>query len=178
MRAMDLLFQQSMAFKRLGIKLTSPAEHAPVEKAVDQLLADFAALRKTCTENEKIIAKALASEVLQKGAKKQSSPSITVYTMDMSDRDVGLVKSVAKTVVTNNNNSLLVLLSKPPASNATNFVIAASPELTVDLRPMLKEIFAVFPGKGGGDQKFVQGSFNSTDVTALLEHVNVKLHAL
>lgn len=110
-----MLFSQSLAIKRIGVKLTAPAEHEPVEKAIDQLITDFGvcsgcvgvigvvvaptvtieqALRKTSAENEKIIAKVVAAEIVQKGGvEKESGSPIKIYNADLSDRDVNYIKS-------------------------------------------------------------------------------------
>lgn len=180
LRATDLLYRQSLGIKRIGIKLTVPPGYEPVEKAVDQLMADFSALRKTCTENEKIIAKALAAEILQNGVEKSAGSQVKLFSMDLSERDINLIKCIAK-LLQATPNSIVALYTKTGSKESItlNFIICASSDLNIDLRPLLKESFATFSGKGGGDQRFVQGNYpNVVDTNALIVYINKKLSEL
>jgi len=161
--------------KRLSVKLACPIEHEAVEKAVLQVSTDNNNLRKSIAENEKIISKALAAEILQKAVSKIGS-EVKLCVMDMGDRDMNTIRGVSKNAVLT-PNTMVALFAKGDAQTII-FVIAASAELPVDLRIMLKEVFEKVPGKGGGEARFVQGSFNAKEATPICDCVLEKLQAL
>lgn len=101
---------------------------------------------------------------------------VSVGCTELEGQDMGTIRTVAKQLVTK-PSTLVALLAKADAQS-TSFVIGASPDLAADLRPLLKEVFGKFPGKGGGDGRFVQGSFASNDVKALVDSIGEKLNAI
>ena len=91
---------------------------------------------------------------------------------------MNITRTVAKQLLASNTSTLLGLLSKGDDDVAV-FTIGASPDLAADLRPLLKDVFVKFPGKGGGDGRFVQGSFAGVkEVGSICECIEEKLHQL
>lgn len=91
---------------------------------------------------------------------------------------MNITRTVAKQLLASNTTTLLALLSKGDEDTVI-FTIGASPDLAADLRPLLKDVFSKFPGKGGGDGRFVQGSFAGVkEVGPIRECIEEKLHEL
>eukprot|EP01111_Echinosteliopsis_oligospora_P016107 TRINITY_DN6574_c0_g1_i1.p1 TRINITY_DN6574_c0_g1~~TRINITY_DN6574_c0_g1_i1.p1 ORF type:complete len:332 (-),score=61.93 TRINITY_DN6574_c0_g1_i1:216-1211(-) len=68
MRTTNLLYKQAQSLKRMGLKLTSPPDHASVEKAFDQTMIDVTGLKKTVADNEKVIVKAVCNELIEQNS--------------------------------------------------------------------------------------------------------------
>lgn len=58
-----------------------------------------------------------------------------------------MIRNVSKTLLAARPKTLLALLASGEGESLS-FVIGASPDLAADLRPLLKEVFVKFPGKG------------------------------
>jgi alanyl-tRNA synthetase len=56
-------------------------------------------------------------------------------------------------------------------------VVARSADLSIDLRPLFKDILAPVQGKGGGSDHFVQGGGPGADVRAALKVAEEKIAA-
>lgn len=178
LRAVNLLYKQSQVLKRIGLRLTSPPDAEAVEKAFDQQMGEVTNLRKTLAESEKIIIKGIVSEVEKSKLNPHANlPGVTVGCTELEGQDMGAIRSVAKQILASRPATIVALLAKADGQS-TSFVIGASPDLAADLRPLLKEVFGKFPGKGGGDGRFVQGSFASNDVQALVDSIAEKLNGI
>jgi len=178
LRAVNLLYKQSQALKRLGLRLTAPPDADSVEKAFDKHLEEVEFLRKKMAEEEKKVVKDIVKNIEQKLIPHKNTPAIKLASVDMEGRDMIITRTVAKQLLSSSTSTLLALLSKTDDETIV-FTFGASPDLAADLRPLLKDTFAKFPGKGGGDGRFVQGSFaGAKDVVPIREYVEEKLHEL
>ena len=65
-RAVNLLYKQSQALKRLGLRLTAPPDSDSVEKAFEQHMVEVENLRKKMAEDEKKVVKDLVKSVEQR----------------------------------------------------------------------------------------------------------------
>ncbi len=86
------------------------------------------------------------------------------------------LRTVGKQLLSTSTNTLAFLFSK--TKDGLIFVLGASTDLAVDLRPLLKEVFAKFGGKGGGDGRFVQGNIGGSDLGAVDGFIVEKLKEL
>ena len=59
----------------------------------------------------------------------------------------------------------------------SSVVISRSSDLTLDLRPLFKDVLAPIQGKGGGTAHFVQGGGPGADVRAALKVAEEKILA-
>src|SRR5262249_2734237 len=59
----------------------------------------------------------------------------------------------------------------------SSIVVARSQDLSLDLRPLFKEILAPVQGKGGGSAHFVQGGGPGADVRSALKAAEEKILA-
>jgi alanyl-tRNA synthetase len=59
----------------------------------------------------------------------------------------------------------------------TSIVLARSADLTIDLRPIFKDVLAAIQGKGGGPAHFVQGGGPGKDARAALKVAEEKILA-
>jgi len=178
LRAVNLLYKQSQALKRLGLRLTAPPDADSVEKAFDQHFTEVENLRKKMAEEEKKAVKDIIKNIEQKLVPQKASATVKLASIDMEGRDMNITRTVAKQLLAANTGTLLALVSKSDEDTAV-FTIGASPDLAADLRPLLKDVFVKFPGKGGGDGRFVQGSFTGVkEVGAVRECIEEKLHEL
>lgn len=164
-------------FKRIGLKLTAPPDADSVEKAFEQLQAEVTNLRKSLAENEKIIIKSIISDVEKTKIHPHSNLpgvcfqfnhasiyskinendlQVSVVCTELEGKDMNTIRTVAKQLLATHNATIVALLAREGADAATSFIIGASPDLAADLRPLLKEVFAKYPGKGGGDGRFVK----------------------
>lgn len=162
-RAIKTLHRYSKTLRSMSAKLSAPLED--VEAALDRRLAEESALRRTVVESEKIIAKVQAKEMIDSARGKVCAKVI-------EGKDIKYLKLVAAEV-TGQASVVAVLLS--PGAEGTSFVIGASRDLNVDFRPALKEIFAKIPGKGGGEPRFVQGSFKSENAAEVLRAIEERI---
>lgn len=162
-RAARTLRRYSKMLRSISAKLSAPVEE--VEAAIDRRLAEAAALRRTAAEAEKVMARLEAREMI-------ASVKGKVCMKVVEGRDIKYLKMVASEVTA---QAPVVAVLVSPGAEGTRFVIGASRELDVDFRQALKEILEKVPGKGGGEARFVQGSFQSGNAAEVLRAIEERI---
>jgi hypothetical protein len=76
LRAVNLLYKQSQALKRLGLRLTAPPDADSVEKAFDKHLEEVEILRKKMAEEEKKVVKDIVKSIEQKLIPHKNTPAV------------------------------------------------------------------------------------------------------
>lgn len=154
-RVVRTLTHCSRILRAVSSKISASQEE--IEGAIDRRLNEEQTLRRDLLDKEKQLAKYLAAEIHQAAERRVCSAVLPA-------RDIKGLKLVANEI-TARGGVMTALLSAGEAG--TSFVLAASPDVSVDLRPSLKDLLARQEGKGGGEPRFVQGSFKSTDAASL-----------
>jgi alanyl-tRNA synthetase len=155
-RVVNTLVQQNRILRSLSSKISASLEE--IEGAVDRRLAEEQSLRRDLLDKDKLLAKYLAQEIYQK----------PLCSAVLPGRDIKGLKLIANEVMSK-GGAIVALLST--GESGTSFVIGASPEVSIDLRAALKDLMAKNEGKGGGEPRFVQGSFKSTDAASLQSQI-------
>jgi alanyl-tRNA synthetase len=145
--------------RSLSSKLSAPAEE--LEAAVDRRLLEEQSMRRELAEATRRLSRYRAKEIFDSGV---LSGGRRICHDAEPGRDLKALKGLAQEILANGPCRAALLST---GGTGTFFIVAASPDQEVDLRPWLKEWLERFGGKGGGEPRFVQGSFASTDAAAI-----------
>jgi alanyl-tRNA synthetase len=141
--------------RSIGAKISSSREG--LEASVERLQGEMSEMRRTLRGAEKRLAVLDATE-LAAGAVARGGAKFVVKLLE--GRELEYVRGVATELVAKGGTVALL-------GGAGCLVLARSPDVNVDLRPIGKEALAKIGGKGGGPANFVQGG-GSGDVKGAL----------
>lgn len=79
LRAVNLLYKQSQALKRLGLRLTAPPDADSVEKAFDKHMEEVENLRKKMAEEEKKVIKDIVKNIEQKLVPQKNNAGVSNF---------------------------------------------------------------------------------------------------
>lgn len=130
-------------------------------KSVERLQGDLIAARKALSAAERLAAEHRARELAA------SAPPVGKVRMVVElfeDKDGKYLQTVANGIVS--GSGMVAVLGGTGVSSSV--ALARSQDVSVDLRPILKEVLAVIGGKGGGAPHFCQGGGEGKDVAAAL----------
>jgi len=178
MRAISKATEAFLSLKRIALKMAMPIDTSAIEKSLDTMIDDNQKLRKVQSEYEKFLQKTCIQSLLQKISVQPSS--FGKYVFDLPGKDMNFVKSVGKGLVEEVRTVVCLLVPLPLDNKPTTigFYMTCSGDIDIDLRMFLKDVFSVQAGKGGGDQRTVQGSFNTGDLDLVKNAVKEKLDAM
>jgi alanyl-tRNA synthetase len=145
-----------------GAKLS--AGRGDLEKAVDRVLEESAATRRRLNQGEKKLAEYLGRELAARGR---------VVTEVFEDRGIEYLRMLATQIAAQPGKVAIL----GGTGETSSLVIARSPDVALDLRPLFKEALAVIEGKGGGPANFVQGGGPGKDVRSAVRRAEEKVVA-
>lgn len=154
--------ENARVLRAAGAKLS--AGRGGLEKAVDRVLEESAAARRRLNQAEKKLAEYLGRELAARGR---------VVIEVFEDRGVEYLRMVAAQVVAQPGKVAIL----GGTGETSSLVIARSPDVALDLRPLFKEALAAIGGKGGGSASFVQGGGAGKDIRAAIGKAGEKVVA-
>jgi alanyl-tRNA synthetase len=161
-RALTEARENARIVRSIGQKLSAGRDD--LEKAVDRIQADFAETRKQLNAAERKLAEQLGKDLAGRGR---------VVVEVFEGKGIEYLRAVA-TAVALTPGKVAVLGG---TGDTSSVVISRSPDLTIDLRPLFKDVLAPIQGKGGGTAHFVQGGGPGADVRAALKVAEEKILA-
>ena len=161
-RALNEARENARVIKSLGLKLSSGRDE--LEKALDRVQADFAETRRQLNAADKKLAELLGRELAARGK---------VVVEVFEGKTIDYLRAVATALVSQPGK--VAILGGTGETSAV--VVARSQDLSLDLRPLFKDILAPIQGKGGGSAHFVQGGGPGKDVRAALKAAEEKILA-
>ena len=166
--------QSAQVLKKVASKLGCAPD--AIEKTLEQVLESSTSTKKMFAEAEKLLVQKVAKEIASNPEAPQSG-AFSLYSQVLSGdlsvvSDVNNMRRIVKDPIFS-SRSVLILLG--PTDTVVNFVVAASDDvvkqLSLDLRPLIKDVFVKTPGKGGGAASMIQGSFQTTDANLPLQEL-------
>jgi alanyl-tRNA synthetase len=161
-RALTEARENARILKSLGLKLSAGRDD--LEKALDRVQADFAEARRELSAAQKKLAELVGRDLAARGR-------IVVEVFE--GKPIDYLRAVA-TALVSQPGKVAILGGTGPTSS---IVVARSQDLSIDLRPLFKDILAPILGKGGGSAHFVQGGGPGADVRAALKTAEEKILA-
>jgi alanyl-tRNA synthetase len=161
-RALSEARENARVIKALGQKLSAGRDG--LEKAVDRIQTDFAETRRQLSAADRKLAELLGKELSARGR-------LVVEVFE--GKGIEYLRSVATAVVTTPGRVAIL----GGTGETSSVVVARSQDLTLDLRPIFKDVLAPIQGKGGGSAHFVQGGGAGADVRAALKVAEEKILA-
>ena len=161
-RALTEARENSRILKSLGLKLSAGREE--LEKAVDRIQADFADARRQSNAAEKKLAELLGRDLAARG-------KIVVEVFE--GKPIDFLRAVATALVSQPGKVAIL----GGTGETSSIVVARSQDVSIDLRPLFKDILAPIQGKGGGSAHFVQGGGPGADLRAALKTAEEKILA-
>jgi alanyl-tRNA synthetase len=161
-RALKEARENARVLRALGRKLS--AGRGDLEKAVDRVQAEFAEARKELGALERTVAASVGKELAARGR---------VVVEVFEGKGIDYLRAVA-TQVASAPGKVAALAG---TGETTSIVLARSADLTIDLRPIFKDVLAAIQGKGGGPAHFVQGGGPGKDARAALKVAEEKILA-
>jgi alanyl-tRNA synthetase len=169
-RVVHAAVRSSKILKNISSKISAATDE--IETAIDRRMAEEQALRKELQDSSKLIARYMGQDLYQSA---ELVNGRRVCSTCLPNAEIKNLKLLSGEIV-GRGGAVAALLG--PGAAGTTFVISASPDVNVDLRPVLKELLASLEGKGGGEPRLVQGSFKPNDGEAVRVHVVTRLKAL
>jgi alanyl-tRNA synthetase len=161
-RALTEARENSRILKSLGLKLS--AGRNDLEKAVDRVQADFAESRRQLNAAEKRLAELVGRELAARGR---------IVVEAFEGKSIDYLRAVATALVSQPGKIAIL----GGTGETSSIVVARSQDLSIDLRPLFKDILAPIQGKGGGSAHFVQGGGPGADLRAALTTAEEKIIA-
>ncbi|HVE39979.1 MAG TPA: DHHA1 domain-containing protein [Planctomycetota bacterium] len=161
-RALNEARENARILKAIGQKLSAGRDD--LEKAVDRVMTDFAEARRQLGAAERKLAEQLGRELAARGR---------VVVEVFEGRGIEYLRSVATAVATTPGKVAIL----GGTGETSSVVVARSADLSIDLRPIFKDVLAPIQGKGGGTAHFVQGGGPGADVRAALKVAEEKILA-
>jgi alanyl-tRNA synthetase len=148
--------------KALGLKLSCGRDE--LEKALDRVQEDFAETRKQLNAADRKLAELLGRDLAARGK---------VVVEVFEGKAIDFLRAVATALVSQPGKVAIL----GGTGETSTVVVARSTDLSLDLRPLFKDILAPIQGKGGGSAHFVQGGGPGKDVRAALKAAEEKILA-
>jgi alanyl-tRNA synthetase len=161
-RALQEARENARVLGSLRAKLSAGRED--VEKAVDRAQADFAETRKALTAADRKLAEFVGRELAARGR-------IVVELCE--GKGIEYLRGLANAIVAQPGKVAIL----GGAGESSSVVMARSADVTIDLRPLFKDVLAPIQGKGGGPAHFVQGGGPGKDLRAALKVAEESIRA-
>ena len=161
-RALAEARENARVLKSLTAKLSAGRDD--LEKTVDRIQEEFAEARRQLNAAEKKLAEQVGRDLAARG-----KVAVEVF----EGKSMDYLRAVA-TAVAALPGKVAVLGA---TGETTIVVISRSADLSIDLRPIFKDVLAPIQGKGGGMAHFVQGGGPGADVRAALKVAEDKILA-
>jgi len=161
-RALTEARENARLIKSLGLKLS--AGRNDLEKSLDRVQADFAETRRQLSSAEKKLAELVGRDLAARG-------KIVVEVFE--GKTIDYLRAVATALVSHPGKVAIL----GGTGETSSVVVARSADLSIDLRPLFKDILAPIQGKGGGSAHFVQGGGPGPDVRGSLKAAEEKILA-
>ncbi|HLY75348.1 MAG TPA: DHHA1 domain-containing protein, partial [Planctomycetota bacterium] len=161
-RALTEARENARILKSLGLKLSAGRDD--VEKALDRVQADFAETRRELGAAQKKLAELVGRDLAARG-------KIVVEVFE--GKPIDYLRAVATALVSQPGKVAIL----GGTGETSSIVVARSQDLSIDLRPLFKDILAPILGKGGGSAHFVQGGGPGSDLRAALKTAEEKILA-
>ncbi len=161
-RALTEARENARVLKSLGAKLSTGRED--LEKAVDRLRDEYSEVRKQLMAADKKLSEQVGRELAARGK---------VVVEVFEGKGIEYLRGVATALVATPGKVAIL----GGTGETSCVVVARSADLTLDLRPLFKDILAPIQGKGGGSAHFVQGGGPGADVRAALKVAEEKIAA-
>ncbi|HLY09145.1 MAG TPA: DHHA1 domain-containing protein [Planctomycetota bacterium] len=161
-RALTEARENARILKSLGQKLSAGRDD--LEKGVDRVQAEFAEARRQLGAAEKKLAELVGRDLAARGK---------IVLEVFEGKGIEYLRAVATAMVSQPGKVAIL----GGTGETSSVVVARSPDVPVDLRPMVKDILAPIQGKGGGSAHFVQGGGPGADVRAALKTAEERILA-
>jgi alanyl-tRNA synthetase len=161
-RALTGARENSRILKSLGLKLSAGRDD--LEKALDRVQADFAESRRQLNAAEKKLAELVGRDLASRG-------KIVVEVFE--GKAIDYLRAVATALVSQPGKIAIL----GGSGETSSIVVARSQDLSIDLRPLFRDILAPIQGKGGGSAHFVQGGGPGRELRAALKTAEEKIIA-
>lgn len=161
-RAVRRAHEDSRRLRAVGARLS--ASRDDLEGALVRLLEESEGLRRQLQTAEKRLAESLGDELASRGP---------VVAELFEGKGMDYLRMLAGRVVAKPGRVAILGGTGETAS----LVMARSPDVALDLRPLFREILSLFGGKGGGSPSFVQGGGLAGEVREALRLAREKVTA-
>jgi alanyl-tRNA synthetase len=161
-RALTEARENARVLRSLTTKLSAGRDD--LEKTVDRIQEEFADTRRQLNAAEKKLAEQVGRDLAARGK---------VIVEVFEGKGMEYLRSVA-TAIAALPGKVAILGGTGETSTV---VISRSADLSIDLRPIFKDVLAPIGGKGGGMAHFVQGGGPGKDVRAALKVAEEKILA-
>jgi len=161
-RALTGARENSRILKSLGLKLSAGRDD--LEKALDRVQADFAEARRQLNAAEKKLAELVGRDLASRG-------KIVVEVFE--GKAIDYLRAVATALVSQPGRIAIL----GGTGETSSIVVARSQDLSIDLRPLFRDILTPIQGKGGGSAHFVQGGGPGRELRAALKTAEEKIIA-
>jgi alanyl-tRNA synthetase len=135
-----------------------------LEKAVDRLKEESSESRKALDVAERKLAQVVGRELAARG---------TVVVETLEGKGLEYLRTLANAIVSVPGRVAIL----GGTGETTSVVVARSADVSLDLRPLFKEVLAPLGGRGGGAAHFVQGGGPGKDLAAALRIAEEKIRA-
>ena len=153
-RALQEARENARVLGALRGKLSSGRDE--VEKAVDRAQADFAETRKALNAADRKLAEFVGRELAARGK---------VVAEVCEGKGIEYLRGLANAIVAQPGKVAIL----GGTGETSSVVLARSADVSIDLRPLFKDVLAPIQGKGGGPAHFVQGGGPGKDLRAALK---------
>lgn len=161
-RALTEARTNARTIKALGLKLSSGRDD--LEAALDRVQADAAETWKQLAATEKKLAEYVGRDLAARGK---------VVVEVFEGKGLDYLRALATAVIAQPGKVAIL----GGTGGTSSVVVARSADLSLDLRPLFKDVLAPIQGKGGGSAHFVQGGGPGADVRAALKTAEEKIVA-
>jgi len=167
-RALEFAKKNCDILRSVGATLSSSRDG--VVSAVERLSTELGEARKGLAAAEKIKMEAEATALADRARKEGS---VRIARSIWQGKDMKYLQGVARGAVT--RPGMVVLFGS--TGESSQMVLARSEDVSIDLRPILKESLSVIEGRGGGVPAFCQGGGPGEDLTLAIEKAEASIVA-
>lgn len=150
-RTINILGQKQTMLQETGQLLSSPEDELPTH--VERLLESQKTLEKSFAETNETLLEYEANELLLR--KNQSN----VVTATFDGRSIKELQKLARKVIGENQDVVTLLVTTN--EEKLQFVCGRGDNRQINMNDMVKQIFPIIDGKGGGNKSFAQGGGKS-----------------
>lgn len=161
-RALTEARENAKKIKAVSLKLSAGRDD--LEAALEKVQSDAADTWKQLAAAEKKLAEYVGRDLAARGK---------VVVEVFEGKGLEYLRALATAVVAQPGK--VAILGGTGATSSV--VVARSADLSIDLRPLFKDVLAPIQGKGGGSAHFVQGGGPGADVRAALKAAEEKIVA-
>ena len=161
-RALTEARENARILKSLGQKLSAGRDD--LEKALDRVQSDFSDARRQLVAADRRLAELVGRELASRGR---------VVVEVFEGKGIEYLRAVATAMVSHPGKVAIL----GGTGETSSVVVARSADLSVDLRPLFRDVLAPIQGKGGGSAHFVQGGGPGADVRSALKAAEERILA-